>query len=424
MISVLAGVIALLAILGAPLFIVIAALALLGFFAVDVPMSALIVELYRLTSAPALLAIPLFTFGGCLLSASKAPQRLVDLSNALLGWMPGGLGVVALVSCAIFTAFTGASGVTIVALGSLLYPMLIQQGYPERMALGLLTTSGSNGLLFPPSLPVIIYGIIASTSVDKLFVAGIVPGILMTAAMAVYTMIQGWRHRVPRTPFAWENLKKAAWAARWEIPLPFVVIVGIYGGFFTATEAAAITAFYAWGVECFLYREIHLTRELPRVMKEGALLSGAVLLTLGCALGFASYLIDQQIPMKILSWITRWVSGPLTFLLLLNVFLLMMGGLLDMFSAIVVIPLIAPIAAQFGINPIHLGIIFLANLEIGYDTPPIGLNLFIGTLCFKKSIAALCRASIPYVVILLITLAAITYWPALTLGPLRFFTAP
>jgi len=416
-----------LAFLGAPLFSIIGAVALLAFHAADIDTSAIIVEMYRLTSAPTLIAIPLFTFAGYILAESKTPQRLVALSKAFFGWMSGGLAIVALVSCAIFTAFTGASGITIIALGGLLFPILKQERYSDRFSLGLLTTSGSLGLLFPPSLPLILFSMVASNSrssagtvpdvsVDKLFAAGMVPGILLIVALSLYSIRQGSKAHVARIPFAWKNVRSALRDAAWEIPLPILIIGGMYGGLFTATEAAAVTAFYVLVVEVFIYKDLKLFSDIPRIMKESMVLVGAIIVILGCAMGLTNYLIDDEVPMKLFALIQEFIASKAVFLLLLNVFLLIVGMMMDIFSAIiVVVPLIIPIALAYEVNPLHLGIIFLANLEIGYLTPPVGLNLFISSFRFEKPIAEVVRSVLPFIGILFLALMLITYVPELSL---------
>jgi len=422
-----------LAFIGAPLFAVIGAIALMAFAAAQTDSSIAVVELYRITSQTVLIAVPLFAFAGYMLAESRTPQRLINLSRAMFGWMPGGLAIVVLISCAVFTAFTGASGITIVALGGLLYPVLLQEKYPERFSLGLVTTSGSLGLLFPPSLPLILYGMVASlttaqaggfeiVSVNQLFVAGILPGLLLVLILSFYSIRKGATGGVPRTPFSWLNLWISVRAAAWEIPLPFIILGGIYGGFITATEAAAITAFYVFVVEVLIYRDLSLTRDLPRVMRESMLLVGAIILIIASALGLTSYLIIEEVPQKLFEFIQTYISSKAVFLILLNVFLLIVGMMMDIFSAIiVVVPLIVPVAKSFGVDPIHLGIIFLANLEIGYLTPPVGLNLFISSFRFEKPIARVVLAALPFIGILLIALLVITYVPALSLWLTRVF---
>ena len=414
----------LLALMGAPLFAVIAASALWGFFQQDVPLTVVAIEIYRLTEMPVLTAIPLFTFAGYLLGESKAPQRLVRITDALLGWMPGGLAIVALITCALFTAFTGASGVTIVALGALLYPALKKAGYSTNFNLGLITTSGSLGLLFAPSLPLILYGVVAQqlaldipVSIDDLFLAGIIPGTLMLVALSIYSAIQ------PREATALANKPKfdakEAWAAIkdtvWEVPLPIIVLGGIYGGFIAVSEAAAITAFYVLLVSVVIRREISW-KKLPIVMRDSMKLVGAIMVILAVSLASTNYMIDAEIPTKIFDFISEHIDSQLTFLLLLFLFLLVLGMMLDIFSAIVImVPIILPIAIEFGIHPVHLGILFLANMQLGYFTPPVGMNLFIASFRFKRPVTELYRATIPFFFILLATVLMITYIPWLSL---------
>jgi len=409
-----------LALLGTPLFVIIVASALLGFQSADIDLAVVAIEFYRLAEMPILLAIPLFTFAGYLLSESKAPQRLVAVTQSLIGWMPGGLAIVALFACALFTAFTGASGVTIIALGALLYPALMQAGYRENFNLGLITSSGSLGVLFAPSLPLILYGIVSQQlgvgepfSIDDLFLAGILPGLLMIAALSIWSIYQG--HRLPTQSFSSPKLLSAIKNAAWEIPLPIIVLGGIYSGYFAVSEAAAVTALYVLVVEVFIYREITL-RQLPKIMRDSMVLVGAIMIILGVSLASTNYLIDAEIPTQIFETIQTHIDSPLAFLLALNIFLLILGMMLDIFSAIVIMtPILLPIAAGYGIHPIHLGIIFLANMQIGYFTPPVGMNLFIASYRFKKPILQLYTATFPYFIILLITVLIITYWPALSL---------
>ena len=408
------------ALLGAPLFTIIAASALYGYYTEEVDLSVLAIEFFRLAEMPILLAIPLFTFAGYLLSESKAADRLVNLTRALLGWMPGGLALVSLAACALFTAFTGASGVTIIALGALLYPALRQAGYGENFGLGLVTTSGSLGLLFAPSLPLILYAIVAQQlslgtplSVDQMFLAGILPGLLMLMMLGAWVLWTSRDHAL--TPFDWRTTGQALWAARWEVPLPIIVLGGIYSGFFAISEAAAVTALYVLIVEVGIYREISL-RELPQVMRKSMVLVGAILMILGVSLASTNYMIDAEIPTRLFETIREHVDDKLTFLILLNVFLLILGTMLDIFSALVImVPLLLPIAIGYGIDPIHLGIIFLANMQIGYFTPPVGMNLFIASFRFKKSVMQLYTATWPFFLILLAAVLIITYVPALSL---------
>ena len=406
----------LLALFGTPLFVIIGAIALLGFYFQDVDSSAVIIETYRLANAPVLLAIPLFTFAGYLLSESKAPQRLVNFSRALFGWLPGGLAIVALASCAVFTAFTGASGVTIIALGGLMLPSLLEDKYPENFSLGLLTSSGNLGMLFPPSLAIILYGFVAKINIDKLFLAGVLPGILIMILLSAYSIFIGKRSHIPSVPFSWKRLLAALKETRWEIPLPIIIIGGIYGGLFSVTEAAAITAVYALVVEVIILRDLSFFKDVPRIMRESMILVGGILIILGCAFGLTNYLIYSEIPMQILAFMQQFVTSKIWFLVMLNLFLFVVGSMIDIFSAIiVVVPLIVPVALSFGIDPIHLGIIFLVNLEIGYSTPPVGINLFIASFRFQRPIIKLYLAAIPFIIILIICLIIITYVPGLSL---------
>jgi tripartite ATP-independent transporter DctM subunit len=323
----------LLAIFGAPLFTIIAASAMLGYQKEGIDLMAIAIEVLGIAGMPMLSAIPLFTFAGYLLSESNAPQRLVRLTDALLGWMPGGLAMVALATCALFTAFTGASGVTIIALGAILYPALKQDGYPDNFNLGLVTTSGSLGLLFAPSLPLILYGVVAEISIDSLFRAGILPGLLMLVLLSGYSLWVGRNTAKQLEPFSWKELAAALNAAKWELPLPIVVLGGIYSGFFAVSEAAAVTALYVFLAEVVILREITYT-DLPRVMRESMLLVGGILIILGMSLASTNYMIDAGVPQQLLAYITEYVSSQANFLILLFVFLLILGAILDIFSAI------------------------------------------------------------------------------------------
>lgn len=404
-----------LAIFGAPLFTIIAASAMLGYQKEGIDLMAMAIEVLGIAGMPMLSAIPLFTFAGYLLSNSNAPHRLVRLTNAMLGWMPGGLALVALAACAFFTAFTGASGVTIIALGAILYPALKQDGYPDNFNLGLVTTSGSLGLLFAPSLPLILYGVVAEISIDDLFRAGVLPGILMLVLLSGYSLWINRHNRKPLGSFSWSEVGSALWEAKWELPLPVVVLGGIYSGYFAVSEAAAVTALYVLIVEVLILREIKL-KELPGVMRESMLLVGGILIILGVSLASTNYMIDAGVPQQILAYITEYVSSQASFLFLLFIFLLILGAILDIFSAIVlVVPLILPIAAQYGVNDFHLGIVFLAAMQLGYLTPPVGLNLFIASYRFNRPIMSIYSATFPFLIILMISVLLIMYWPGLSL---------
>jgi len=409
-------IVVMLALLGLPLFIALAAGGLYASYATELNPSILIIELYRLANQPNLMTIPLFTLAGMTMAAGGSPQRLIKLFNALLGWMPGGLAMAAIVACAFFTAFTGASGVTIIALGGLLYPLFMQSNYPERFSLGLLTSSGSLGLLFPPSLAILLYGIVSGTNIDDLFLAGIVPGLILLLLLSLYSYKSALGWHKPSHPFSWCVLANAVRNSLWDIFLPILVIVGIFGGFVTISEAAAVTAAYALFVETIVYREIKLLDDLPKILIDTAKLVGSILIILGVAMGLTNILIDTQLPSRLLAMTDSYIHSPLEFLLALNLFLLVIGAMMDIFSAIVVVvPLIMPLAHRYQIDPVHLGIIFLANLEIGYMTPPVGINLFIASQRFGKSILTLFRSAMPFLGIMLIWLLMISYIPALTL---------
>jgi tripartite ATP-independent transporter DctM subunit len=416
----------LLAMAEAPIFTVIGGLSCVLFYFAQGDFQALqtiLIEMNRLASMSVLVALPLFTLSGCLLTETTAPQRIMELFCALMGWLPGGLAISALFSCALFTALTGASGVTIVALGSVLYPMLRQKNYGEPFTLGLLTTSGSLGLLFPPSLPVILYGVVAQVDIARIFAAAFVPGVLLILVLSLYA----YGHRALGSSkiekrrkgqgevFSWQRVGRALWQARWDWPILVIILVGVYGGFVTIAEVSALVLAYVIVVECLILREIRLL-QLSGIMVEAAVFSGAIIVILGMALGFTGYLVDEQIPNRILVWLTGMTGSRILFLGGLNLFLLAVGCIMDIFSAIVIIvPIIVPIAASYGLDPVHLCLIFLVNLEIGYSTPPVGINLFIASIRFEKPLTLIYRASLPYLILLLAVLLLITYIPALSL---------
>ena len=406
----------LLAFLGTPLYAIIGLAAYISFYNADIDSAAIFVELYRIASTPTLIAIPLFTLAGFILANGKTPERLTRLSQAFLGGIRGGVPLVVLVACAFFTAFTGASGVTIIALGGLLYPLLLKEKYGENFSLGLLTSSGSLGLLFPPSIPLILYGLVAQVSIDQLFIAGLIPGLLMIAIIGGYSMVRSRAPEISIKSFDPTFAKQALRDAVWEIPLPFLIIGGIFGGIFTVTEAASITVVYVIVIETLVYKDLHPLKDLPRLMRESMILVGAILIILGTAMGFTSYLVDEQIPMQVLDFMKQYIDNKITFLIVLNIFLLLVGCMMDIFSAIiVVVPLIIPVAKSFDVDMIHLGIIFLTNLEIGYSTPPVGINLFIASSRFSQPIIKLYRAALPFLGLRLVGLLLITYFPILSL---------
>jgi tripartite ATP-independent transporter DctM subunit len=405
----------LLAIFGAPIFTIIAASAMLGYVKEEIDLMAIVIEVIGISSLPFLSAIPLFTFAGYILSKSNAPKRLVRLTRAMLGWMSGGLALVCLAACAFFTAFTGASGVTIIALGAILYPALQHDGYPDKFNLGLVTSAGSLGLLFAPSLPLILYGVVSNVSIDNLFRAGILPGMLMLVMLSAYSIWVSRRSKQVLRSFSFRELAGALRESIWELPLPVVVLGGIYSGYFAISEAAAVTALYVLIVEVLILKEIKLSK-LPEVMRESMLLVGGILIILGVSLASTNYMIDAGVPQKLLAYMSDFVSSPSSFLVLLLIFLLILGAILDIFSAIVlVVPLILPIAAQYGIHEVHLGIVFLAAMQLGYLTPPVGLNLFIASYKFEKPIMTVYSATFPFLMILLLSVILIMFWPDLSL---------
>jgi len=416
-------IIVLLAVLGMPLFAVIAAIALLGFNAAGYDLIAVAVEYYRLGDKPGLIAIPMFTMAGYLLGESGTPSRLVRLSMALLGWLPGGLAIVAIVACAFFTAFTGASGMTIVAIGAFLYPALVKANYPERYSLGLVTSSGSLGLLFAPSLPLILYGFVAGqlnttppVTIRDLFLAGLMPGALMILVLSIHAMWVG--RQLPQaaagfdTRELWESLKEA----KWELPLPLIVLGGIYSGKFAASEAAAVTTLYVLIVTIWIKKEIKFSK-LPDLMAEAMRLVGAILIILGAAGALSNWLVDQEVPSHLFDFSRQHVHSAGMFLMLLNVVLLLVGMFIDIFSAIVILtPLLVPVAVAYGIHPVHFGIVMLANLQIGYFMPPAGMDLFIAAYRFKTNIVNLTRACGPFFLLVGFALLIITWVPWLSLA--------
>ena len=422
-----------LALLETPLFILIGGLSVICLYFVEHDLPALqiiIIEMNRMASMPVLMALPLFVLVGCILTETKAPVRIMNFIQALLGWLPGGLAIAGLFACTFFTALTGASGVTIIAIGALLYPILKENEYDDKFSLGLLTTSGSLGLLFPPSLPVILYGVVAQVEIARIFKAALIPGLMLIFVLSGYAFVYELkknrnRSNIIRQGFALNavSLRKigvAFWAAFWEWPIMLIIIIGIYGGYVTIAEVSALILIYVIIYECFILKEINLFKQLPEIIMESAMLSGAIMIILGFALGFTGYLVDQQMPDQILKYLTGITENKLIFLAGLNIILLAVGCIMDIFSAIIIIvPIIMPIALEYGVDPVHLCIIFLVNLEIGYSTPPVGINLFISSLKFKKPITLVYSASIPYLLLLLLCLGLITYIPSLSLFLLK-----
>jgi tripartite ATP-independent transporter DctM subunit len=414
------GLIILAAVVGAPVFVAMGGLALVLFFKDGVPVSAVTAEIYRLMVSPTLPAIPLLTACGYVLAESNAATRLVRFFRALFGWMPGGIAILVAVVCAVFTTFTGGSGVTIMALGGLLYPIMRAEKYPEGFSLGLVTASGSLGLLLPPSLPVILYAIVANVPPDSLYLAGLIPGLLLIVIVALYGIRVGTRVGAPRHPFSFREIVQSGWGAKWELSVPLVVIVLFASGLATIVEASAVAFAYAIVIESFITRDIHPLRALPGVLVKAGVLCGSVLILLSSALGLTSWLVDAQIPTALLTAVRTHIHSPHVFLLVLNVVLLVLGSVLEIYSAIVILaPLVAPIGAAFGIDPVHLGVVFLANLELGFLFPPVGLNLFLSSSRFEKPLPLLYRYVVPFLIIIGIGVLMITYLPQMTTGILR-----
>ncbi|RJQ83548.1 MAG: TRAP transporter large permease [Desulfobacteraceae bacterium] len=416
------SIIVLLTLLGLPLFLSIGALGTALWLSVDPNpgvLQIILIEMNRLATMPILVALPLFTMTGFVLTASKMPDRMLAFLDAAAGWLPGGSAIAALCACAFFTAMTGASGVTIIAMGAVLYPIL-KNRYDERFSLGLLTTGGSLGLLFPPSLPIILYGVVAQIDITRIFKATLLPGILLLAVLCAYAFLHARRLQRKdlrqHADFSWRAVKAACRASVWDFLLVLLILTGVYGGFVTIAEVSAVVLIYVLAVECFLLREIHWRRQLPGIMVESAILTGAIILILGMALGFTAYLVDARIPDRVIDMLTGFTRNKYLFLAGLNLMLIVVGCIMDIFSAIViVVPIVAPVALSYGIDPFHLSVVFLVNLEIGYSTPPVGMNLFIASLKFERPVGVLYRASLPYLVLLMACLIVVTYLPALAL---------
>jgi C4-dicarboxylate transporter, DctM subunit len=414
------AVVAIAAAFGAPIFAVLGGAAVLLFMRDGVTPATVLIETYALSVSPTLPAIPLFTLAGFLLAEGAASARLLRVFRAWFGWIPGGTAVVCAVLCTFFTAFTGGSGVTILAVGGVLFPALLREGYRDRFSLGLLTTSGSLGLLLPPSLPLILYGVVAQVPIEDLFIGGLLPGILLTAMIAGWGVREGVIERTPRHAFRMEEALASLWAAKWELAMPILVVVAMFSGVATAVEAAALTACYALVVQTVVHRDLSSAPQVLRVFVECALVIGGVLVILGVAVGFTNYLVGAQVPALLVAWVREHIASKVAFLLALNVFLLIVGWLMEIFAAIVVVvPLIVPLGAAFSLNPVHLGIIFVANLELGFLTPLVGINIFLASYRFKRPVLEVCRAALPFMAILGAGVLIVTYVPWLTTGLLR-----
>jgi tripartite ATP-independent transporter DctM subunit len=402
--------------LGMPLFATMGGAALLLFWADGTPVNAVPGETYRLTTSPMLPAIPLFALGGYILAAGRASQRLMCLFSALFGWMPGGLAVVVTLVLAFFTPLTGASGVTILSMGGLLLPVLVGSGYAQATSIGLVTVSGSIGLLFFPSLPVFLYAFYAAVPVERIFVGGLLPGLLLVLVVAGWAAGQGWLRGAARTPIDVREAAEAVWRAKWELLLPVVVLGGIVTGLTTLVEGAALAVLYTVVVECLVHRQLRLVPDVSKAAIECATLVGGFMIILSVALGLTNYLVLVDVPAQALEWAQTYIQSPAAFLLALNLFLILVGALMDIYSAIVVVvPLVLPMAAAYGVNPIHLAVVFLANMELGYLMPPMGENLFLSSYRFNRPLTWVYRSTLPYTAIIFGAVLLITYVPGLTL---------
>ena len=408
------------ALIGAPLFTIFGAASITLFLSrPEGTWASVAIDVFssKFAESPNLMMIPLFTFAGFMLAEANTPRRLVRVSRAWLGWMPGSLAMVCLGASAFFTTFTGGSGVTIVAVGGLLFPALLSDKYTEKFSLGLITTAGSLGILFPPSVPLILYGIVASLAgagliMNKVLVAGLVPGFIVVLILSIYAAYTGVKTNLPRNPFVAKEAFAALWEAKWEVAIPLVLIVGLLLGLFRIHEASAFTAIYVLFIEVFVYRDIGIRKDLPRIVIESMTMVGAILAILATAVGFTGWMIQAQVATILVEWMDSFVSSKLVFLLVLNGFLLMVGMLMDIFTAtMVVVPLILPLAFHYGVDPYHLACIFLLNLEIGYLTPPLGMNLYISSIRFSRPFVYVCRTVLPFIGVLFIALGLVTYVP-------------
>jgi len=415
-------VLAVASVLGVPALVSLGGAALVLFLGADQPIASIPVAHYALVINPVLPTLPLFTLAGYFLAEGGSPRRLVRVFYALFGRFRGGPAIVTVLVCAFFTSITGASGVTILALGGLLMPILSGARYSEKDSLGLMTGAGSLGLLLPPCLPLIVYAIVAKVPIESMFLGGLIPAFVMIVATAIWGVLRGKSSSAERVPFDLREAGRALWDAKWELLMPVVAFVALFSGLVTTVQAAAVTAFYAFLVVTVIHRELRISRDLPRVMSECGLLIGGVLLILGVSLGFTNYLVDAEVPANAVAWATLHIHSPFWFLLLLNLFLLIVGCLMEIYPAIVVeVPLLVPLGAAFGIDPIRLGIIFLANMELGYLTPPVGLNLLMSSYRFRKPVPEVLRATLPVIAVLSVGVLLITYVPALTTVLPRWF---
>jgi tripartite ATP-independent transporter DctM subunit len=411
------GALLLAAALGSPVFATLGGLAVVLFWSDGLPLASIPLDHYRVVVNPSLPMIPLFTLAGYFLAEGGAPRRLIRVCQALFGGLRAGPALVTVLACAFFTSFSGASGVTLIALGGMLMPLLRSAGYTEKNALGLLAGAGSLGGLLPPGLPLVLYALVAKVAIEDMFLAGLLPGLLMLALIAVWGASRAPRAAAAARGIDWREARAALLEAKWELGLPLVAFAGLFAGYATPVEAAALTALYAFVVEVLVYRDLDLRRDVPRVIAECGLLVGGVLLILGVALGFNNYLIDARVPERLVDWVTGALDSRWAFLIALNLFLLAAGCLLDIFSAtVVLVPLLLPLAAAFGVDPLHLGIVFLVNMELGYLTPPVGMNLFFAAYRFGKPLPEVFRAALPALAMLAPAVLLVTFVPWLATG--------
>jgi tripartite ATP-independent transporter DctM subunit len=411
------------ALAGTPIFVILAGLAIVFFYSSDIPLAAISAEAYRIASNPILTTIPLFTLVGTVMTSGNASKRLVRLFRVLFGWIPGGTAVATVLVCAFFTTFTGGSGVTILAIGGLMYPILVRQKYSENFSLGVLTSSGSMGILLPPSLLIILYGVASQTPINQLFIAGILPGLILLAATSIYAIYKSDKSASSQTRFEWPELVSALMDSKWDLFLPIAMLYGIFSGKTTLVEISAFAAAYTLFTEFVIFRDLSVKNDLVNILTECSVMVGGIMVILASAMGLTNFMIFQGIPEIASEWIQSFTDSPLTFLLVLNLFLLLAGCLLDIFSAIIVIvPLILPVASTFGIDPIHLGILFLVNMELGYLTPPVGMNLYLASFRFHKPIFTVFRSALPFFLINLVVVLLVTFFPQLTVGITHWVT--
>jgi C4-dicarboxylate transporter DctM subunit len=425
--TVLFATLALAVVLGMPLFVIIGLIATSCFLFLSEDFNGLL-TLDRLSDTGAemmtkevLLAIPFFVASGAIMSAGGIARRLVDVARSLVGWMPGGLAIATVGACVIFAAISGSSPVTVIAIGSMMYPRLVEAGYERRFALGLVSSGGSLGILIPPSIPMLVYAIVASSSgpidVAELFLAGVLPGLMIGLLLAVLAPFNA--KKVEREKFDPKLIATRVKDGAWSLSLPLVILGGIYTGVFTPTEAAAISVIYALIVELLIHRDIS-PQDIPKILTESVVNMGTILIIMLLAFGLNAFLVEEMIPQKVVAWILDKNLTPVTFLLIVNLFLLLVGALMDSISAILIIaPLLAPIGIELGIDPIHLGVIFIVNLEIGYLTPPIGINLFVASSVFRAPLGEVVRGVVPFIGMMLIGLVVVTYVPSIALGPVN-----